>query len=156
MPQEKGRAFASFMEKYLEPELGWVLAVQRGIGDRLDFQGPLADGFLVGAKAKGRPRMRADGTMSPDRLSEAVGEAEAAVARLPAGQRERVVPVQIIQRPNYPAARAFAVMECRYFVALVKELRELRAEVEALRPGLAERPVTRIGRAAGAGARRSG
>lgn len=90
--------------------LPWDRAPLRGTADLLDIQGCVPMGWLIGTKAKRRG--------SDDRLSEAMNEARAAHRRLGPAGRE-VIPVQVMQRPGYPVARAFAVMEYGDFLWLV-------------------------------------
>lgn len=121
-PRELGTAWERRCVDYAVAKgLPWERAPLRGTADLLDVQGCLTDGWLVGFKAK-RPKSGEPG----DRLSQAMNEAHAASQRLPGGcDAVSVIPVQVLQRPNYPVGRAYAVMEYEDFLLLAR-MRQMR------------------------------
>jgi hypothetical protein len=117
-PRELGTAWERRGVDYAQAKgLPWERAPLRGTADLLDVQGCLPAGWLIGFKAK-RPKTT---EKNADRLSEAMNEARKAWLRLPEDARREVIPVQIVQRPQYPVGRAFAVMEYDDFLSLVLE-----------------------------------
>jgi len=111
VPKEKGTAWESAVAGWLsEHGLSYARAPLAGTADRLDLTGPPGDGMLWGCKYRGRPHLRANGTPAPDRLSEAMSEAEAALSRLPGPERARTIAVQVLNWQGRATGRAHAVM----------------------------------------------
>lgn len=111
IPKEKGSAWESTVAAWLrEQGLGYGRAPLAGTADRLDLAGPEEDRMLWGCKYRGRPHLRANGTPAPDRLSEAMSEAEAALSRLPAASRAGTVAVQVLNWQGRATGRAHAVL----------------------------------------------
>ena len=111
VPKEKGTAWESAVAGWLrEQGLSYARAPLAGSADKLDLVGPPGDRMLWGCKYRGRPHLRANGTPAPDRLSEAMAEAEAALTRLPAGQRADTIAVQVLNWPGRATGRAHAVL----------------------------------------------
>lgn len=111
VPKEKGTAWESRVAAWLRDQgLSYSRAPLAGSADRLDLTGPASDRMLWGCKYRSRPHLRANGTPAPDRLSEAMTEAEAALSRLPSSERAGMVAVQVLNWPDRPVGRAHAVM----------------------------------------------
>lgn len=111
VPKEKGTAWESAVAGWLrEQGLSYSRAPLAGTADRLDLTGPAGDRMLWGCKYRSRPHLRANGSPAPDRLSEAMSEAEAALSRLPGSERDSTIAVQVLNWPNRPVGRAHAVM----------------------------------------------
>lgn len=111
VPKEKGTAWETAVAGWLQEHgLSYTRAPLAGTADRLDLTGPAADRMLWGCKYRSRPHLRADGTPAPDRLSESMSEAEAALARLPEPERAGLIAVQVLNWPNRATGRAHCVM----------------------------------------------
>ncbi|HEY2309482.1 MAG TPA: hypothetical protein VGI05_26690 [Streptosporangiaceae bacterium] len=111
VPKEKGTAWESTVAAWLrEQGLSYSRAPLAGTADRLDLVGPAGAGMLWGCKYRSRPHLRANGTPAPDRLSEAMGEAEAALSRLPAAERAETVAVQVLNWQGRATGRAHCVV----------------------------------------------
>lgn len=111
VPKETGTAWEVRVAAWLrEQGLSYARAPLAGTADRLDLTGPAGDRMLWGCKYRSRPHLRANGTPAPDRLSEAMTEAEAALSRLPGPERAGTVAVQVLNWPGRPVGRAHAVL----------------------------------------------
>lgn len=94
----------------------WDRAPLRSVRDLLDVQGCLPDGWLIGMKAVHR------GVAIGTRLSAGMAQCERALANLGrAGmQVSGVVPVQVLQRPGFDPAKAYAVTELGWLLELAR------------------------------------
>lgn len=111
IPKEKGTAWEGTVARWLsEHGLSYARAPLAGTADRLDLTGSAGDGMLWGCKYRSRPHLRANGTPAPDRLSEAMSEAEAALSRLPGPERARTVAVQVLNWQDRATGRAHAIV----------------------------------------------
>lgn len=111
VPKETGTAWESRVASWLrEQGLSYSRAPLAGTADRLDLTGPAGHRMLWGCKYRSRPHLRANGTPAPDRLSEAMSEAEAALSRLASSEREGTVAVQVLNWPGRPVGRAHAIV----------------------------------------------
>lgn len=91
----------------------WDRAPLRGRRDLLDVTGCLPGGWLVGAKGV------QNGVSAAKKLSEAADQSERALDNLPHHyNRDEVIPWQIIQRPNAPVGRAYAVTDYDYMLKI--------------------------------------
>lgn len=113
--------------------LPWDRAPLRGARDRLDLQGTLPSGFLVGCKAKRR------GSEFGAKISEAMDQCDRALVNL-GHPSERdgngrlfvasmgIIPVQVMQRTGYPIGKHYVVTELDYFLDLAVRRSKWRDE----------------------------
>lgn len=93
----------------------WDRAPLRGARDLLDVTGCLPGGWLVGAKSTTR------GVSAAVKMADAMDQCHRAMAVLEdSGRADGVIPWQIVQRPNAPTGRAYAVTEYDWMLQLVK------------------------------------
>jgi len=113
-PKRAGRAWELTVVDYANASgRTWDRAPLRGRRDLLDVTGCLPAGWLVGAKGV------QNGVSAAKKLSEAADQSERALDNLPHPyNRDEVIPWQIVQRPNAPVGRAYAVTDYNHMLQI--------------------------------------